>query len=90
MSLYLWLASPHPHLSCGDAVGPPMVEESRFSLNHTVGQGKKVEHLGTTLSPKNCLGSFKVQLSVTLPKSSDDPLFLTSLLIELAVTSSAV
>lgn len=70
-----------------------MVEEKEgewVSLSHTVGLGKKVESLGTTLSPQNCLGSFKVQLSVPLPKSSDCPLFLTSLLIESVVTSSAV
>ena len=42
--------------------------------------GKKVEHLGTTLSPKNCPASLKVQLNITFSKS-DYPLFLTSFLL---------
>lgn len=42
--------------------------------------GKNIEHLGTTLSPENCPASLKFRLNITFSKS-DDPLFLTSLLL---------
>lgn len=61
--------------------------ENGFSLSHTVGQGEKVEHPGTTLSPENCPASFKVQLNVTFSKSSDYP-FSLPLLVELVVPSA--
>lgn len=56
-------------------MGTPYVEgeetgqRRQFSLNHRIGQGKKVKHLGTTLSPKNGPVSIKAQPNVTFSKS---------------------